>query len=197
MQRDGKRGYAAPQGGAGILDYARRAVGALKGVQKYPGERHVPLILPGGKVAIANYAGPGTHLLERIKAGDPPLTEVDRISQAHDIRYSLARSAADVRAADLKMLDELSRARDNKLNIAAARTGIAAKVRLEKFGVPNEAFTTHGDNVGGPDEAMLAQALQQTGRGVVPLQRLHAALVGARQSPRRSVRAAIARFKKT
>ena len=40
----------------------------------FPGEKHAILKLPNGKYGVGNYIGPGTHLVERLKRGDPPRT---------------------------------------------------------------------------------------------------------------------------
>ena len=66
-------------------------------------------IVDNGKFGVANYMGPGTHLKERLARGDPPRTMEDRVAQAHDIRYALAKSQKDVAAADRKMIAKLKR----------------------------------------------------------------------------------------
>mgnify|MGYP003646582848 CR=1 FL=1 len=62
----------------------------------YSGEVHAFLKLPNGKMGRANYMGPQTHLIDRLKRGDPPRSLSDKESQAHDIRYGFAKNASDV-----------------------------------------------------------------------------------------------------
>ena len=68
----------------------------------FAGEMHVPLKLPNGKTGVANFAGPGTRVSERIARGDPPRTEVDKIAMKHDLDYTLAESVQDIKNADKK-----------------------------------------------------------------------------------------------
>ena len=89
--------------------------------------------------------GPNTNLLERLKRGDPPRTAVDRASQAHDIRYALAKTTDDIRKADnimMNAVDRISRNRgDNAKNIAQARL-IKAKIIGEDLGlIRRDAFS--------------------------------------------------------
>ena len=88
---------------------------------------------------------PNTNLLERLKRGDPPRTAVDRASQAHDIRYALAKNTNDIRKADnimMNAVDRISRNRgDNAKNIATARL-IKAKIIGEDLGlIRKDAFS--------------------------------------------------------
>jgi hypothetical protein len=108
-------------------------------------EKHGILQLPNGKYGVANYMGPNTNLLERLKRGDPPRTECDRASQAHDIRYALAKTTDDIRKADnimMNAVDRISRNRgDNVKNIAQARL-IKAKIIGEDLGlIRRDAFS--------------------------------------------------------
>jgi hypothetical protein len=85
----------------------------------YPGEIRMPMkgeYAPEpfkGKRMLANYAGPGTHFLKRIKLGHQPVSLLDRISQAHDARYSLATTAEDVRKADLIFMQRIEKEKNN------------------------------------------------------------------------------------
>ncbi len=78
----------------------------------------------------ARYDGPGTHLETRVRRGDVGLTRNDAESEAHDLRYGLARSVGDVRAPDLKMLSVLKESlvnkTDAKLYVLPAMAGIVA-----------------------------------------------------------------------
>jgi len=111
----------------------------------FQGEKHAILKLPNGKYGVANYAGPGTNLVERLKRGDPPRTEVDKISQAHDIRYFQAKNVEDVRKADNIMLNKVAQIQRNRgdapQNIAQAKL-IRAKTIGEDLGIlKRDAFS--------------------------------------------------------
>jgi hypothetical protein len=97
----------------------------------YPGEKHSILKLPNGKWGTANYMGPGTRLVERLERGDPPRTETDKISRAHDIRYTLAKSLDEIRHADNMMIrktdDAQAQRADHMANIVQANA-----IRLKK-----------------------------------------------------------------
>jgi hypothetical protein len=80
--------------------------------RRMPGEMHGLLQLPSGKFAFANYMGPGTQLMTRLKRGDQGLTPVDRLAKKHDIDYSLATTPEDVVRADRAMIMGLRGARN-------------------------------------------------------------------------------------
>ena len=82
----------------------------------FVGEQHALLKLPNGKMARANFMGPGTHIVERLRRGDPPRTLSDKTAKAHDIRYLLSKNPDDVRKADNKMIDSLNRLQRMKLD---------------------------------------------------------------------------------
>jgi len=100
---------------------------------QYRGEHHALLKLPNGRYGFANYAGPGTEIVKRVKRGDPPRTVVDAISQAHDIRYTLHPDK--VRDADKKMRESLADASmnstDSMFNISLADMVIRSKMAVE------------------------------------------------------------------
>ena len=138
----------------------------------FSGEKHAILKLQNGKYGVANYMGPGTNILERLKRGDPGRTEVDRASMAHDIRYGLAQNITDIRNADKIMMTAVDRASKNKtdapMNIAQARL-IKAKIGLEDVGLlKRDAFGGKENIVSPADSAYLngkLQTLQQQGYG--------------------------------
>jgi hypothetical protein len=108
-------------------------------------ERHT-FLWTGKKFERAQYTGPGTEILTRVKRGDPGLTEVDVVSKAHDIRYTLAKNEEDVRAADKKMLAALRRVKDYKINTLPAYAAIGGKILMENLGIiRKDFFTTYGD----------------------------------------------------
>ena len=115
------------------------------GRPSYVGEKHGILELKNGKYGVANYMGPNTNLLERLRRGDPPRTEVDKASMAHDIRYALAKTPDDIRRADNIMMNAVDRIALNKTdsikNITQARL-IKAKVIGEDLGlIRRDAFS--------------------------------------------------------
>ena len=83
--------------------------------------------------------GPGTSLYQRLDRGDPPRTDADRASRAHDVRYSLASSPEEVAAADQIMVDVLQKIRarrsDTLFNIKVGELPIRAKIFAEKHGL--------------------------------------------------------------
>ena len=138
----------------------------------FAGEAHAILKLPNGKNGVANYMGPNTNIIERIKRGDPGRTEVDKVSKAHDIRYAKAKNFDDIRNADNIMIREVNQIAQNKSdnprNIFVARA-IAGKVKLEDMGLlKKDAFS--GDlskkNLTPENDALLTTALNQQGYGL-------------------------------
>lgn len=111
----------------------------------FPGENHAILQLPNGLPGIANYMGPGTNIIERLKRGDPPRTNVDRVAMRHDIDYQAATMSGTIqeqrkkiREADLRMLKKVGEIQkdksDSNKNITQAKL-IAAKVAHEDAGL--------------------------------------------------------------
>lgn len=105
---------------------------------KFKGERHSILSTKSGFKS-ASYCGPGTQAAERLRLNVKPLTESDKICQAHDLRYSLAKNLDDIRDADNKMIRKMKqikkKKKDNKFNTATVGTAMKAKVFLEDKGV--------------------------------------------------------------
>ena len=111
----------------------------------FAGEKHGILQLPNGKFGTANYMGPNTNLIERLRRGDPPRSLVDKASMAHDIRYALAKTPDDIRKADNIMMNAVERIARNRgddpKNIAQARL-VKAKVIGEDLGlIRRDAFS--------------------------------------------------------
>lgn len=139
----------------------------------YPGEYHALFKLPKGGVGRANYAGPGTQIVKRIKRGDPPRVPTDQVAQAHDLRYSLARGGDDVRKADVKMVRSLkSLQRENKdsqFNIKPSMRIIQAKMQAENFGLASrDKFISSDTKMNRGDENLLRgklRELEQKGYG--------------------------------
>jgi len=108
----------------------------------FPGEHHAILKLQDGRIRKGNLIGPGTNIIARIKRGDRGITPVDKISEMHDINYSLANNLDDIRAADDRMLRDVKQVKDrhldSRINIAQANA-----IKLKKYGqsMPSQAWT--------------------------------------------------------
>jgi hypothetical protein len=151
--------------GGGFIDsIANRVLDTSKN-SLFPGEKHAPLWVDG-KYMPGRYDGPGTNLEFRVRRGDVGLTRTDAESEAHDLRYSLARNVGDVRAADLKMLSVLQKSltdkSDAKFNILPAMAGIGSKIAAEKLGVNPSFFNSFGREHQTPEtNTVFANTLQQ------------------------------------
>jgi len=115
---------------------------AISGDGLYPNERHALLKLSDGTFTRGNYIGPGTRVVQRVVYDhSEPKTEVDKVAMAHDIRYSFARNADDIRQADIKMINKVNdidaKGQDSKWNISQAKL-IGAKIKLEDVGIMNK-----------------------------------------------------------
>jgi hypothetical protein len=160
--------------GAGIIDNIANRVLDTSRNALLPGEKHAVLWV-NGRYMPARYDGPGTALETRVRRGDVGLTRTDAESEAHDLRYGLARNVGDVRAADLKMLSVLKQSlaakTDARFNVLPAMAGIGAKVAAETLGVNPSFFTTFGREHQSPETNALfettLQALEQQGLGHV------------------------------
>ena len=152
----------------------------------FEGENHAILKLPNGRFGTSNFLGPGTHVVERIRRGDPPRTETDRVAQGHDLRYSLAHDVNDVRRADNKMISKVAeiakKKTDNLWNINQARL-ISAKVVAEDIGfLKRDAFSGNLKKTrNASDTALLKNKLaqiEQEGYGkLLPVDRLKYSLL--------------------
>ena len=132
----------------------------------FAGEKHAILKLPNGKFGTANYMGPGTQLERRLKRGDPPRTMADRVAQAHDSRYALARSQKDVANADRAMIRKLkelqSKRLDSNLNIQMGLRPIQAKLHAESLGlVKPGSIATFGDSLKSSNRGMVEKKLRE------------------------------------
>ena len=134
--------------GKGILDATANMVLSNKHNRLMSGEKHQIIYLPDGTYNPARYSGPGTQLETRLRRGDKPLSYVDTVAQAHDLRYAIAQTEADVRTADNKMVQLIAQGRrsgkDSNFNLNQADL-IKAKILLEdKLGVPKSWFASYG-----------------------------------------------------
>lgn len=99
---------------------------AAKGLRsEFPGENHGILKDNAGGLSRAQYLGPGTNLIPRLKRGDTGKTAVDATAKIHDIRYALATNPEMVRAADNEMIEAINRIEkkglDKTMNISQAK----------------------------------------------------------------------------
>lgn len=139
----------------------------------FPGEFHAVVKLPNNKFGRANYTGPGTRIIERLKRGDPPRVLSDKVSQAHDIRYGLAENEDDVRSADKKFLRKLEQLKrestDRGININPAMVGIRGKILAENFGLLSRSAFINIDKKPSPEGVVLMESklkeLEQEGFG--------------------------------
>ena len=138
-------GEPADQEGEGIKDAFNRGLAYLSnkfpsnsdGLARpvMPGEHHAILKLKSG-VGRANFCGPGTRLDVRLKPPKAvPRTEVDKICEKHDIDYLFSKNSSDVRRADQKMIRNLDKAKDARINVLTSKLPIQAKMKAEDYGV--------------------------------------------------------------
>ena len=147
-----------------------------------PGEHHQLLKLRNNRFGRSNYSGPGTLVAKRVRRRDPPRTEVDKVAQAHDIRYALSRgenTEQSVREADTKMIDKLNEIQKNKtdsrFNIIPAKLAISAKIKAEDFGVLSRKKFISDKSPNRSDKILLERKLkelEQEGYGDIPGQKL-------------------------
>lgn len=134
--------------GKGFIDSLANKLLSTKENKLLAGEKHQMIKMSDGRIAPAVFSGPGTQLETRIKRGDKPLSYVDKTAQAHDIRYQLATSEADVKKADADMIKSLEKAKkeglDNMFNIRQAELIKAKYLLQDKFGMPTSWFTSFG-----------------------------------------------------
>jgi len=136
--------------GAKVATFLKWAHMKYKEQQKYKEENHSFLLVDGIPV-IANYAGPGTRIFQRLKDGDKPKSVVDLISKIHDIEYTLSQTASTkegmrkkIRRADEGMIKKLASSKkyklDNFVNIGIGNL-IALKVKLEDKNIAGVSST--------------------------------------------------------
>jgi hypothetical protein len=154
-------------------DITRSLYKAIRREGLYDGEYHALLKLPNGIFRRANYMGPGTNITKRIKDNttnpniSPPLTEVDKVAQAHDLRYWFSNTAEDARNADLKMISKVNEIErlgaDSAFNIAQAKL-MKAKTVVEDMGLLKKgSFSNYSTRYDlDPEERkMMMQKLQE------------------------------------
>jgi hypothetical protein len=145
----------------------------------FTGEKHAILELANGKNGVANYMGPGTEVLKRLKRGDPGRTFADNVAKRHDIDYALAATEGTkeaqlkaIREADNRMISTLSKNKDKDKarNIQMGLRLIQAKTAGENLGVLSRSkFAGELANLSAADKAILLSnksALAQQGFGL-------------------------------
>lgn len=110
----------------------------------FAGEQHAILVLPDGSLETANFMGPGTELIKRLRRGDQGLTACDQVAKLHDILYGLAQFATDdkeqeklIRQADMIMVLQIMSIEDQKAdhhtNIMLGKRLIQLKMKGEDW----------------------------------------------------------------
>lgn len=103
------------------------------------GEYHAILYnRKNNSLSAGKYIGPGTNLIKRLRSENhQPITLSDKVAQAHDTRYTLAKNYEDIKKADQKMVDKLNYLQknnlDSKWNILPAKYGIKANQFIAKI----------------------------------------------------------------
>jgi hypothetical protein len=103
----------------------------------YSGERH--LIMNDG--SMANYAGPNTRLMSRLRRGDQPIDILDAQAKIHDIDYKKARNVEDIKRADQKLINSMDRIKGNNPMKTVIKAGMKGKQMAHKLGLPKNTFT--------------------------------------------------------
>jgi hypothetical protein len=158
----------------------------------FAGERHAILQLPNGKYGTANWMGPGTQVIKRLKRGDPARTQSDKVAMRHDIDYTLAAGMKDkeaqhkaVREADQRMVASLNRIAQNKgdaqKNIFQGRRLIQGKMAAEDVGLlSKDKFAGDLKPISDQDTVLLMSkqaGLSQEGYGMLPGEALKMKLI--------------------
>lgn len=125
-------------------------------------ELHAPLWV-NGRLRKANFMGPGTDLITRLRQGSQPLSGADKVSKAHDLRYTLANGdAALERKADEIMIAKLKDPKvDNRFNRAMGSLPIRAKVALENKGLFPKGHMSKGPELSALDKELVQTNLDQ------------------------------------
>jgi len=165
-----------PMRGVGqeLIESSGRGLGGDLPMWGVGGETHLPLLVkPGSSPVVANFLGPGTRIVDRVRRDDPALTYADSAAMAHDIRVALNRNnPRKLREADLKFLETLETAEakqlDNAFNTQPAKAMIEAKMKMEDAGLMKPGKFTAPEPMTAEDEGVLKNKLsilEQTGLG--------------------------------
>lgn len=133
----------------------------------FAGEKHAILSLPNGKNGTANFMGPGTQVIKRLRRGDVGRTPSDNVAKRHDIDYVLAAGEktkegqlTKIREADNRMIKSLQKIRENKTdsqrNIQMGMRLIQAKKFGEDVGLLDKSkFAGDLSNINESDKILL------------------------------------------
>ncbi len=181
-------GLGEEQEGQGLKEVARKAVASLSSIPTniytssgatavrnalgqfthrnekgwrpgYKGEFHVPGY---------SWCGPGTNIDARLARGDPGLTQLDRACKVHDLDYALAKTADHVRAADVKFMSNIGKAKTGKAgHKRIIKTVFKKKMRLEDRGkLSHGKFAYESKNKPTTSDEALRAARDQTQAGL-------------------------------
>lgn len=100
----------------------------------FPGEKHLVLNTDSGFTR-ANYCGPGTNILKRLRRGDEGVSDVDSACKIHDLLYSTAKNKQDIRAADNRLLSDINKSSSGVIQKNILRAGLKTKTLGEDIGV--------------------------------------------------------------
>lgn len=138
---------------------------------QFVGEKHALLKKPNGSFGFATFAGPGTHVVERLRKGGvyaKPLTPVDATAKAHDVRYALLAGSNNheaMRRADQKMISDIERIEkngtDSKFNTGVIKNIMKAKILGEKTGVLGKNAFLGGEPPNPSDRDLLIKQLSE------------------------------------
>jgi len=125
-------------------------------------EMHAYLLV-NGRPTKANFMGPGTDLVGRLKSGDKPVSGADKVAFAHDLRYTLANGdAAAERAADIKMVSKLKDSNlDNIINRSMGSIPIRSKMAAEDLGIISKGTFSKGEELSPEDRALVETKLSE------------------------------------
>lgn len=102
----------------------------------YEGEKHAvegpTSAYPGSQYS---FMGPGTHVVQRIARGDPPINQSDRVAMRHDIAYLTAKNPEEVRRADIAAIEGFKQSPDDKYVTRMAIGAMKTKIALEDRGL--------------------------------------------------------------
>lgn len=109
----------------------------------FPGEAHVVLNTPHG-LTRANFCGPGTQIVKRVRRGDRGVNQIDTACEKHDLLYHFARTPEDIRRADNQMILDVDAVTDaGRAQKFLAKSVIQGKKLGEDVGLFGpETFTT-------------------------------------------------------
>lgn len=148
------------QKGNGIYQIAMNKFTGAKGDNRLRSSEYHPILYTKKGFKVASFMGPGTSLIDRISKKTEPISNSDKESFAHDIRYSLSKDKEDIRRADLKMLQVLKDKPDYLINKMIGSIPIRLKIFGEKIGLPMHKIATFG-GIDEEDRELLKSKLEE------------------------------------